>query len=243
MSNTDQKMTNPQPPGRRLVLALGSWILRLWFSTCRIEIINKHLHDRYVVSQRGLVGACWHRNAIFMVWFFRKLRPVVMFSRSRDGDLLATFAEKLGVIPVRGSSSRGGREALRSMIAQLRRPGAAKAAATVLDGPRGPRCVAKPGMILLAKKAELPLLPVMVSAHPALTLKKTWDRTMIPLPFSRVLISYREPWHIPGRLDKNGLERLRQEVEETLNEMMAELDARTGYGGKANIEYRTRNFE
>jgi lysophospholipid acyltransferase (LPLAT)-like uncharacterized protein len=165
-----------------------------------------------------------------MVWFFRKQRPVVMFSQSRDGDLIATFAEKLGIVPVRGSSSKGGREALRSMIAQLRRPGVNKAA-TVLDGPRGPRCVAKPGMILLAKKAGLPLLPIMASAHPAFTLKKTWDRTMIPLPFSKVVVGYGEPLHIPRRLNKNGLEDLRREVEGTLNHMMAELDERTGYGG------------
>ena len=223
-------MTNSQTPGRRLALVLGSWVLRLWFATCRVEIVNKDIHDRYVAAQRGVVGAGWHRNAIFMVWFFRKMRPVVMFSRSRDGDLIASFGERLGVIPVRGSSSKGGREALRSMIARLGRPGSGKAA-TVLDGPRGPRCIAKPGMILLAKKAGLPLLPVMVSAHPAFTLKKTWDRTMIPLPFSKVLVGYREPWHIPERLSKNGLERLRRDVENTLNDMMAELDARTGYGG------------
>jgi lysophospholipid acyltransferase (LPLAT)-like uncharacterized protein len=232
MPTTEQEMRHPQTPMRHLVLVLGTWMLRLWFSTCRIKILNKDVHERYVASERGVVGAGWHRNAIFMVWFFRKMRPVVMFSRSRDGELIAAFAEKLGVVPVRGSSSKGGREALRHMIARLRAPGGVKKAATVLDGPRGPRCVAKAGMILLAKRAELPLLPVMVSAYPALTLKKTWDRTLIPLPFSRVLVDYREPWHIPGDLDRDGFESLRREVEDTLNEMMAALDARSGYGGK-----------
>jgi len=223
-------MSNPDSSKRRWIIGLASRILKLWFATCRVHILDKDLHRRYVMSKEGVVGAGWHRNAIFMVWFFRKLRPVVMFSRSRDGDLIAEFAERLGVVPVRGSSSKGGREALRTMIQLLNRPGAGKAA-TVLDGPRGPRYVAKSGMILLAKKAGLPLLPVMVSASPALTLNKTWDRTMIPLPFSRVLVSYREPWMVPEDLEKEGLEGLRREVQDTLNEMMEDLDARSGYHG------------
>jgi len=176
------------------------------------------------------VGATWHRGAIFLVWFFRNIHPMIMFSRSKDGELFARFAEKIGVIPIRGSSSRGGDAALRSMIKFLSGPGVRKAA-TVLDGPTGPRCIAKKGMIALAMEAGVPLLPIMVSAYPAITLKKTWDKTMIPLPFSRVVVMYRRPWHIPKDLDSEQLEVLREDVEETLNKMMQELDRKTGYKG------------
>lgn len=225
------KRPNEMKVGKRLALRLGSLILTLWFSTCRVRILGKDLHTRYVLADGPAVGASWHRNALFLVWFFRKARPMVMFSRSRDGDWIAGFAERMGILPVRGSSSRGGTGALKTMLHHMRRPGGRKTA-TVMDGPRGPRRVAKGGMILLAKEAEAPFLPVAASARPAITLKKTWDRTMIPLPFSRVVVSYRKPWIIPRELDRYGLERLRAEVEKTLNEMTEEADALVGYRGE-----------
>jgi lysophospholipid acyltransferase (LPLAT)-like uncharacterized protein len=213
---------------QRCIITISAKILNLWFSSCRIKIIGKELHDRYARGEGGAVGATWHRGAIFLVWFFRKFHPMIMFSRSKDGDLLSGFAEKLGVIPIRGSSSKGGPEALEGMKKFLQLPGARKAA-TVLDGPRGPRCVAKKGMIVLAKEARVPLVPIMMSAYPAFAMKKTWDKTLIPLPFSRITVIYRPPWQITEDMDNEGIEQLREEVEFTLNDMMRQADADTGY--------------
>jgi len=113
---------------QRLIIRLGALIFRLWFATCRIKIVGRDIHRRYILEPASIVGATWHRNAIFLVWFFRRQHPLIMFSRSRDGELLAGFAAKLGVIPVRGSSSRGGREALAQMRERLLAPPPAKAA-------------------------------------------------------------------------------------------------------------------
>jgi lysophospholipid acyltransferase (LPLAT)-like uncharacterized protein len=148
---------------------------------------------------------------------------MVMFSRSRDGELLARFATKLGIIPVRGSSSRGGDAALHKMQRFLSRSGRCKAA-TVLDGPQGPAFVAKKGMIVLAMRAAVPLLPIVMTARPAIRLKNTWDQTLIPLPFSRVTICYRSPWRIPPDLTARELEKLRREVEYTLNDMIRQSE-------------------
>ena len=212
----------------RVLVRLATTILHLWFASCRIQIIGRPYHERYVCGQDKVVGATWHRGAIFLVWFFRKARPMVMFSRSKDGELLATFAECLGVIPVRGSSSRGGRAALKVMVRYLREPGDRKAA-TVVDGPRGPRFRVKKGMIMAAMLADVPLLPIMVSARPALTLKRTWDRTLIPLPFSRVIVSYDKPWVVFPGSSTQALEGIRREVEAVLNEMRIRTDAALGY--------------
>ncbi|MBS3758946.1 MAG: lysophospholipid acyltransferase family protein [Desulfobacterales bacterium] len=216
------------PIKTRLIVSLATIILKIWFSTCRIKIIGQDLHDRYVTGKGGTVGATWHRNAIFLVWFFGPLRPMIMFSRSKDGELLADFAEKLGTIPVRGSSSHGGFEALKTMVDFLKKPGVRKAA-TVLDGPRGPRFVAKKGMLALAKEAEVPLLPIMASAWPAITIKKAWDQPLIPLPFSRVTVLYGEPWIIPKNISYDDLEKMRGDFENLLNDMMREADRDTGY--------------
>ena len=96
-----------------IIIHGGSRLFKMWFATCRLEIRRLDIHERYGVGDGGAVGATWHRGALYLVWFYRKLRPLIMFSRSRDGDLLAGFAEKVGVIPIRGSSSRGGAQALR----------------------------------------------------------------------------------------------------------------------------------
>ncbi len=229
MDSLDNTLAERRPDLKtRLIIKAVTKLLGLWFSTCRIELLGKEYHDQYIESNRKVVGGTWHRGAIFLVWFYGPQRPMIMFSRSRDGDLLADFARSFGVEPIRGSSRRGGMEALESMKHFLMRPGPNKAA-TVLDGPRGPRCLAKKGMIVLAKETGIPLLPIIVSAKPAFTFKKAWDRTILPLPFSRVVVSYRKPWDIPSDLDAAGLEELRQEVETTLNDMMAEADEYVGY--------------
>ena len=224
-----------------LVVNIGTPIIHVWFSTCRIQVEGINLQRRFLEGNEKTVAGTWHRCAIFLVWYFRKSRPLVLFSRSRDGELIAGVAQKLGAVPVRGSTSRGGREALREMLKFMAQPGR-RHAATVLDGPRGPRFNAKPGMLFLAKHAGVPLVPLMFSAHPALTLRSAWDRTIIPLPFSRVLVSYGQPLQIPGNTRSAELESLRLKMESTLNRMMVEADARTGYK-KANPEIYADYFQ
>lgn len=212
------------------VVPFAARVLNLWFSTCRIKIMGEEIYREFTLNDAKAVGATWHRGAIFLVWFFRNLHPMIMFSRSRDGELLARFAGLLGVVPVRGSSSRGGRKALEEMRHFLMLPGSKKAA-TVLDGPRGPAYVAKKGMLVLASQARVPLIPIMVSAFPALTFSRSWDKTMVPLPFSRVTVMFKEPWHIASHENPQKLEQLRIELERTLNRMRVLADLDTGYTG------------
>jgi len=215
-----------------LIINLGSAVFKAWFATCRVKVIGEEVYNRYGLRHGAVVAATWHRNVIFLIWFFRKVNIMAMISRSADGELLAGFATKVGLLPVRGSSSRGGRTALQKMLAFLRHPAPgeqATIAATVLDGPQGPRFVAKKGMIVLAMQSGAPFVPVAASCHPAITLTKAWDKTQIPLPFSRVTVILREPWVVPPDLNEAGLEILRQEVEDALNEMTREADADVGY--------------
>jgi len=212
----------------RFIINLAAFLIRIWFSTCRVKITGRKYFKRHFVDDEPAVGATWHRGAVFLVWYFGRFHPIIMFSKSDDGDLLAGFAAKMGVIPVRGSSSRGGRKALTTMASYLKRHRRG-VAATVLDGPQGPRFVAKTGMVALAKLTNYPLLPIMMSAWPAITIKTAWDRTLIPLPFARVTISLAKPWDIPKNYGSAEIENLRGEVEEKLNQMMHAADTQTGY--------------
>lgn len=223
---------NDVPLRRRLrawlVVTIGTVVLRLWFATCRVRLVGEGVYRRYTEGRLPAVVGTWHRGAIFLVWFFRRQKPMIMFSRSNDGELIARFAEKLGVIPVRGSSSRGGGHALRTMVKFLNGDGS-RFAATVLDGPRGPRFEAKKGLLFLSRIGGAPLIPVVMSAWPALTFRRSWDRTLIPLPFSRVTVMIGTPVPIPPDTDSAGLEAIRVRVENTLKEMTRAADTDTGY--------------
>lgn len=202
-------------------------LVRLWFGTCRVEILNERILTEYILADRPIVAGTWHRASIYFLYYFGKINPMIMISRSKDGEMLAHYAAALGVIPVRGSSNRGGRDALERMRQYLVNGG--KACATVLDGPRGPACVAKKGMLVLAKISRAPLIPLIWSASRTLTLRNSWDKTMLPLPWSRVCIAVGEPIYISQESSSEDLERYRLLVEQRLNAMMADVDRRCGY--------------
>ncbi len=202
-------------------------LVRVWFKTCRVTMLNERVYHEYFLSDKPIVGGTWHRAAIYFLYFFGDFRPMIMISQSKDGEILAQYAAGFGVVPARGSSQKGGRDALEQMQRYLLSGG--KACATVLDGPRGPAYVAKRGMVHLAKLTGAPLIPLIWSANRVLTLRDSWDKTMLPLPWSRVCVAFGEPIVIPADTRSQDLEYYRQLVQERLNGMMAEVDRLCGY--------------
>lgn len=211
-----------------LVSQLAARLLRVLFRTCRVEILRSDLVEKYFAAGRGGIGITWHRGAIFSLYFFGPYQPAIMVSRSRDGEYLARYLAIMGGVPVRGSSSRGGPAALKEMAAYLKAaPG--RYAATVADGPRGPRYQAKAGMITLAMRTGLPLIPLMWSARRVWVLKRAWDRTTIPKPFAKVLFSGGPEFRYPPDMTPAQKEQARLELEQALNRLKDELDGLTGY--------------
>lgn len=211
-----------------LATNLAGRCLRLLLRTCRLRILSPEQVQTYLVERKPAIGVTWHRGAIYFLYFFGPYRPAIMVSRSKDGELLARFIALMGGIPVRGSSSRGGGEALRGM-AELVNTGEVSFAATVADGPRGPRYQAKAGMIQLAALTGLPLLPIMWSADRVWTFRKAWDRTMLPKPFAKVVAKAGRELRYPPDLSREQLEAARLELERELNRLRDELDQLAGY--------------
>lgn len=209
------------------LITLAHGLLKIWFGTCRLKILNKDIHQEVLHGAGSYIGVVWHRAAIFYCYLYGPAHPMVMFSQSRDGEYLARLARKFGMIPVRGSSTRGGQRALIQMIRHLKQGN--RMCSTVLDGPQGPRYKAKKGLLLLAKKTGVPLLPGIWSARRAITLEKTWDKTMIPRPFSEVVVAYGSPLYVPKDCSDEELEDLRVEIENRLNALMTEVDKACGY--------------
>jgi lysophospholipid acyltransferase (LPLAT)-like uncharacterized protein len=163
----------------------------------------------------------WHNRIVYctfhigkeLVW---KGFPVkVMISRSADGELIARAVEAWGGETVRGSTSRGGSAALRQLVRALSK--GPIAAVTTPDGPRGPVYRVQPGTVLLARLSEAPIYPISYVGEKVWRLR-SWDRFMVPRPFSKVAVAVGEPVRVQRDLDEAGREDARVRIEEALLE-------------------------
>jgi lysophospholipid acyltransferase (LPLAT)-like uncharacterized protein len=146
-------------------------------------------------------------------YHFRNMQIGIMISRSFDGECIARIVERLGYRPVRGSSSRGGAGALMGMRQELEE---GHPAVFTADGPRGPIYVAKPGAVLLAAKTGHKICCFHVAVERAWILK-SWDRMMIPKPFSRASFYITSPLTVPAAATDEQMEEGRQQVQASLD--------------------------
>jgi lysophospholipid acyltransferase (LPLAT)-like uncharacterized protein len=195
----------------------------LWLSTCRISEFGREIEKKYVTQfpGRGLLYASWHRGLFFVVYWYRNQNVVSIASASADGELAAQAARRFGWITARGSSSRGGRQAYRVMedlVKQGHKGG------LVADAPRGPRFVSKMGIIYLAKRTGIPIIPVIWSADRCWKLK-SWDRTIIPKPFARIVALFADDFIcVPADASREECESYRQQLDTVLNRIMYQAD-------------------
>jgi hypothetical protein len=179
-------------------------------------------------ARRPLIYAVWHARILMVPWLNARLvrahaaRPArVLASHSRDGELVARWVTRFGLRVVRGSSSRGGAEALRELTAALR---AGEDVAVVPDGPRGPREELQPGVVVLAALTGAPVVPVGFAAWPARRLA-SWDRFMVPLPFARAAAVFGKPFAVAREADR---ETARADLERALREVTESADRLVG---------------
>lgn len=204
----------------RLAVALLPLLLRLLGRTWNFRVLNRAVLRERVGSGRPVLVACWHQMIFPGAVFFRDLRAVIMVSRSRDGELIARVISRLGFRSVRGSSSRGGGEALHEMV-ELVRGGAQ--AAVMVDGPRGPAREPKAGIVVAAARTGAPLVPMGCRARPAL-FGRNWDRTMIPLPFSTIVLSFGEPVEVAADASSEAIDAARERLRTSLLEAEARAE-------------------
>lgn len=198
-------------------------LLLALFSTCRIQEFGRNTADDYQKQHpgKGLLVATWHRGVAFLVYHFRHQKRVTMASSSKDGELAAQAAEHHGWIVVRGSSSYRGFEALKELVRLFEQ---GYSGGLVVDAPRGPAHVSKIGIITAARMTGLPIMPIMWSADRCWRLR-SWDRTIIPKPFSRIVLVYSDTLiRVPKKASREELEAYRQRLDDELNRLMAQTD-------------------
>lgn len=206
----------------RFVGFLAAILLRVLGSTWRISIEGP---SPFEVGSGPHLGAMWHRNALIASYLFRDQKISAPVSRSRDGELIAQLLIRLGHrVPARGSSSSGGARALLSLIRMVE-DGTTVSIQT--DGPRGPARVSKIGIVSLARQTGRPITPLTCSAKPCIQFG-SWDGTLLPLPFARVVCSYGAAMDVPRELDADAEEVVREELDRELNRLTDEADSQLG---------------
>jgi len=186
--------------------------IRIYSGTFRFRIENETRWQQLIDKGTPVLLCAWHQQFFSAIRPFKryaKYRPALMISRSRDGAIIAAVARQTGWKTVRGSSSRGGKPALRSMIRHLE---GSKLAGHILDGPTGPMGIVKAGAIRLAHAAQATIVPFSVSARRALYFN-SWDRFMLPLPFSRVTLRFGDPVRFTPTNDPQAFEWQRARLE------------------------------
>lgn len=197
-------------------------MVRLLGATLRFVELHRERVEPFWTSGTPVIYAVWHGRMLMLPYFYGGVRRVhVLASRSRDGELLTRFVQGFGVEVVRGSSSRGGSVALRRLARLLREE--RTEVLVVPDGPRGPRYVAQPGPVLLAKLSGAPILPLGFGVSRG-TVLRSWDEFVIPHPFARAALVIGSPVTVAGDADRETLERRRGELEAALRQVTDEAD-------------------
>jgi len=189
--------------------------IRIYSWTFRIRIENEQKWLDHLKGGGRVILCTWHQQFFCAISYFQRyknFKPALMISRSRDGEMIAAVAERSGWHTVRGSSSKGGKQALKQMVEHLKKSGLA---GHILDGPRGPAGEVKPGIISMAHSAEAAIVPFYTNADRSWFFK-SWDDFFLPKPFARVTISFGEPIILDKTEDEGVFETQRSYLEKLM---------------------------
>ncbi len=220
------------PASERLLLAvaprIGYAYIRLLHATMRFDVRGReHLEDARRDPGRFIL-AFWHSRFVMMPYSYPGEKITVLSSRHRDSELLARILERFGLDLTKGSSTRGGAAGLLEILRKVKR---GYDVGMTPDGPKGPRRRVKPGVVAVARFSGLPIVPVTFSASRGRRLR-SWDRTLLPCPFSRGVFVYGTPIRVPRETGEDGEEPFRLLLESELDRLTDDLDRELGIGAE-----------
>jgi len=219
----------------RIIIWAGYWVIRLIGPTLRVSI-SREEGAQETLEQRPLIVSFWHSCMIPATYICRNLGVRVMSSNSYDGEYMGRIIRKFGFVAVKGSSSRN---AVRALLGLRRALEAGWTVAFTLDGPRGPRHKVKPGPVALARSSGVPLTMFHAAVDKAWVLN-SWDRMMIPMPFSRVLLRFGKLIHVPTGASDEDVERHTAELQTSLDRVCKFAEAHVNQVGTSEFPYHKR---
>lgn len=216
-----QKTGSTKGPVRRFSQGLAISFIDLWLSTCRPQVV--HEKRLTALRERGcpIIIALWHAAIVYTLYHFRAYPAAILVSGSGDGSWVARYIERHGQVPVFGSRFKGGAKAVEDLASAVR--GRGLNAGIVADGSRGPARVAQKGAVVLARETGAPIVPIAVAARPCKRFG-SWDQTILPLPFARVVMVYEEPIQVSSDARGAQLKEFQRLLEARLNAATDEAD-------------------
>jgi len=203
-----------------LTTKLGWLLILLLGKLSFIKIVGRHHLEQLREKKVSFIYVSWHGRILLPIYIHRNQGITPMVSLHADGEMTAQTLHKIGYRTVRGSSTRGGKEAFHDMIDVLNQGGLG---AMVPDGPRGPRHYLKPGTLYLAQQTGAYLLPMTFSAKRKVQFN-SWDRFILPWPFSKSVVIYGTPINVPKSLSQQQLEQLRAKFQEAMVQLEKQAD-------------------
>ncbi len=204
-----------------LIVAFGWVIILLLGKTVKLKchglhhLLNLENHDTpYLIST-------WHGRFLMPLFHFRHKKLVVLVSQHLDGEMIARNIHRLGYRTIRGSSTRGGSEAFQKIVKTMRN---GNSGVIIPDGPTGPRHQLKMGVVYMAMVAGVPIIPMTFSAKSAYVLN-SWDRFLVPKPFSSVLIKIGSPIEIPKKCSNRELAVWTRKIQQKMVDQELDADA------------------
>ena len=210
---------------RRVLCYAIHLYIRFVYATNRWSVVGAEHPRRLRDAGQPFILAFWHGRLIMIPMAWQRLAPIhMLISAHRDGRIIADAVAHFGVQTVTGSTHKGGSVALRAMVKSL---AAGDCVGITPDGPAGPAMVASNGIVNVARLARVPIVPVTFATSRR-RMMRSWDRMQIALPFGRGAFIWGEPIVLDDRLDEDGVERARREIESRMLDMVAEAEMRVG---------------
>lgn len=182
--------------------------------TWRKHVIFHPETQKLLDQKQPFAIACWHQNNVTNIWLIKLIKALIMASPSLEGKLIGLAIENIGGTIAWGSSRKQPIAALKSLVRMTKETG--KCPVITVDGPIGPRHVPKPGILEVARLAKLPVVPLGTTSSHSWILKKTWDLTEIPKPFSKVVFYFGKPLDyesLPSK-SEHSIQTLAQEIDD-----------------------------
>lgn len=253
MNDSNQTTSSHRPRqltwGRRILFAIATPIIvgfmKLAWSTYRFRLDEDEGFTALAKQDEPVVLAFWHEGILTVGWYVARLlkqgvRVTILISPSADGELGTMILAAFGSRAIRGSARRSGAAALRGLKRGILRD--RQSPAIAVDGSKGPRRVCKPGAIMVARMAGVPIIPIGFAVRRGWR-APTWDRHVVPCPGSRVAITVGKPFKVEREMDADTLEDRRRGLEDSLNRLMEISEARVGVQTEATPAGAGRNEE
>ena len=200
---------------------IGFFVIGIIGRTMRWQSVGDSYLDEIYKSGNRAIFTFWHGRIFPATYYWRNRGIVVMTSMNRDGEAIAQCIQRFGYGAARGSSSRGGFKALAQMARDIRH---GRDTAFTIDGPRGPRYIAKQGPVLLAMKTGAAIFCFHISMKRKIQLK-SWDEFQIPLPFTPAIVLKAAPIWVPHDAPEAHLRDLHLQMQDTLDDLRKRGDS------------------